>query len=163
MNAIIWINMTLVIIFIVLIIIYLVVMTKKSKPIFLSYQLSSMCTTYSRGNCKGENSSKTFGEMNFDKLGPNIQGSLLFLTSSFQGRMSENYWIVASRNNQAIGSLTWLCNYKQNVDPDAPFKTTVPSLTSPILTASGIFGPYSNGTITVDYTQDPRKIKISCI
>jgi len=162
MNALIRnINMTFVILFIILIIIYLIFLTKKIKPIFLTYQLGSMCTTYSKGNCNGENSSKTFGRMNFDKLGPNIEGSLLFLTSSFQGRMSENYWIVASKNNKTIGSLSWLCNYKQNVDPQEPYKTTIPSLTSPILCASGIFAPYNNGIIKVDYTKDPRKIKIS--
>jgi hypothetical protein len=122
-----------------------------------------MCTTYSKGNCNGENSSKTFGRMNFEKLGPNIEGSLLFLTNSFQGRMSESYSIIASKNNKTIGSLSWLCNYKQNVDPGEPYKTTVPYLTSPILSASGIFAPYRNSIIIVDYTKDPRRIKISCI
>jgi hypothetical protein len=63
--------------------------------------------------------------------------------------------------NKTIGSLSWLCNYKQNVDPQEPYKTTIPSLTSPILCASGIFAPYNNGIIKVDYTKDPRKIKIS--
>lgn len=76
MNALIWIiNMIFVIIFMILIITYFIIVTKKSKTIHLSYRLASMCTTYSKGNCNGENSSKTFGRMNFDKLGPNIEGS----------------------------------------------------------------------------------------
>ena len=141
----------------ILCIIIIVLLFIRPKPLYFSYDVNARCRTFTRDkNCLNENSSKSYGKVK--SLIKNLDGTLLVLNNSYNGIVSETYSMVVGKNNQQIGSISWISKYDQ---PEVSYITKIKHLKTTVLSAGGIFANYRNGNVHVDYSKNPRTIKIT--
>jgi hypothetical protein len=129
----------------------------RPKPLYFSYDMQARCRTFTHDkNCLNENSSKSYGKVK--SLIKNLDGTLLVLNNSYNGIVSETYSMVVSKNNQEVGSMSWISKYDQK---EITYITKIQQLKTTVLSAGGIFANYRNGYVYVDYRKNPRMIKIT--
>lgn len=141
----------------ILCIVIIVMLFIRPKPLYFTYDVHARCRTFTHDkNCFHENSSKSYGKI--ESLNKNLDGALLVLNNSYNGIVSETYSMVVAKNNQEIGSISWISQYGQK---EVSYLTKVQHLKTTVLSAGGIFANYRNGNVFVDYSKNPRTIKIT--
>jgi len=76
--------------------------------------------------------------------------------------LNDNYFdesiefVASDGENNIIGSIVGQNIYRQVFDPNDALKTTLNSVSFPVQAATGIFTPYLNGSITIEYNNDKR-------
>lgn len=68
-----------------------------------------------------------------------------------------NFYLTDNEKNM-IGIVSASCIYKQSIDPIEPSRTTIPSVTFPVVACTGIFKSFKNGFIIIQFTDDGNRI-----